>query len=112
MKIGSTLRGLCTPAYIYLVISVVAIIAIMFQNTGNTNKFCVGAYECNVDNTAIMFLGQGIYVLFWTFILNSICKAGYKEVSWLLVLLPFLLFFVLIGLLMVVKTTEPYSINF
>ena len=37
-------------------------------------------------------------MLFWTFILNAICKAGYKEVSWFMVLLPIILLFIIIGI--------------
>lgn len=106
MTIRDSIKGLCTPAYVYLVLSVLAIIVLMFQNAGNTNKYCVGMYECQVDNTHTMFLGKGLYVLFWTFVLNAICKAGYKEISWFLVLLPFLLFFVLIGLFLIVNVKE------
>lgn len=106
MNFSNVIRGLCTPAYIYLLISVVVIVALMFQNAGNSNTYCIGMYECPVNNTAYMFLGKGIYVLFWTFVLNSICRAGYKEISWFLVLLPFLLFFVLIGLLLVVSPKD------
>ena len=43
---------------------------------------------------------QGVYIIFWTFILNAICKAGYKSISWFLVLLPFLLLAVALGLLL------------
>ena len=45
-----------------------------------------------------MFLFKAVYMLFWTFILNAICKAGYKEVSWFMVLLPIILLFIIIGI--------------
>ena len=38
--------------------------------------------------------------IFWTFVLNAICKAGYKNLSWFLVLFPFLLLFIALGLLL------------
>ena len=94
------LKKLCTPAYVYLVISVVSIIVIMFQNGGNTDKYCVGSFECSVPSTSLVFFFEFLYVAFWTFVLDSICKAGHKNFSWFLVLLPFLLFFVLLGLMM------------
>lgn len=109
MSIVDSVRKLCTPAYVYLMISIVAIIALMFQNAGNTDRYCIGVYECRVDNTAMMFLGKGLYVLFWTYVLNAICRAGYKGISWFLVLFPFLLFFVLLGMLMVLTIQEPYT---
>jgi hypothetical protein len=94
------IKKLCTPAYVYLVISVVAIIVLMFQNGGNENVYCIGNFECSVPSTPLIFLIKFLYVAFWTFILDSICKAGHKQVSWFLVVFPFVLFFILIGLMM------------
>ena len=94
------LKKLCTPAYVYLVISVVSIIVIMFQNGGNTDKYCICSFECPVPSTPLVFFFKFLYVAFWTFVLDSICKAGHKRFSWFLVILPFLLFFVLLGLMM------------
>jgi hypothetical protein len=72
----------------------------MFQNGGNQDVYCVGSFECPVPSTALVFFFKFLYVAFWTFVLDSICKAGYKQVSWFLVLLPFILFFILLGLMM------------
>ena len=94
------IKKLCTPAYVYLVISVISIVILMFQNGGNVDVYCVGNFECPVPNTALVFFFKFLYVAFWTFILDSVCKAGHKQVSWFLVLLPFILFFVLLGLMM------------
>jgi hypothetical protein len=93
------IKKLCTPAYVYLVISVISIIFLMFQNGGNTDMYCMGNYECSVPSTALVFLMKFLYVAFWTFILDSICKAGHKQISWFLVIFPFVLFFVLLGLM-------------
>lgn len=97
------IKKLCTPAYVYLVISVIAIIAMMFQNCGNNDTYALGNYECPVPCTALIFLLKFAYVAFWTFILDSVCKAGYKQFSWFLVIFPFILFFVLLGLMLVAQ---------
>lgn len=97
------IKTLCTPAYLYLAISIFALVFLMFQNAGNTNKYCVGAFECYVSSTALVFLGKIAYIAFWTFILNALCRAGYKQLSWFLVLLPFVLFFIMISLVMVLS---------
>jgi hypothetical protein len=94
------IKKLCSPAYVYLVISVISIIVLMIQNGGNTDVYCIGNYECAVPSTALIFLLKFIYVAFWTFVLDSICKAGHKQFSWFLVLFPFILFFILLGLMM------------
>lgn len=101
MTLIDKIRKLCTPAYVYLVISVIAVVMMMFQNAGNQNKYCVGDYECQVYNTASIFIGHGIYIVIWTIILNALCKSGFKQLSWFLVLLPFILFFIFIGLFMI-----------
>ena len=94
-----TIKKLCTPAYVYLVLSVISMIILMIQNAGNTTKYCVGSFQCNVQSTTMVFLTKILYIAFWTFVLNWICKAGYKNVSWFLVLLPFIMFFIAIGLM-------------
>ena len=100
MNLVKKIHKLCTPAYVYLVISVFGMISMMLQNAGNTNSYCVGNFECDVPSTAAVFVGKAIYVAFWTFVLNALCKAGYKKVSWFLVLIPFILAAILIGMLM------------
>jgi hypothetical protein len=104
-KYANDFRNLCTPAFVYLFLSVIAFLVSAIQNFGNTNKYCVGQYQCYVPNTFVMFVFKALYILFWTFILNSLCKAGYREVSWFLVLLPFILFFIIIGLVIVSYST-------
>lgn len=95
------LKNLCTPSYVYLVISIIAIIVIGLQNVGNTDRYCVGHYSCNVSSTLLIFIIKLMYILFWTWVLNLICNAGYSGISWVLVLLPLIVFFLLIGLLII-----------
>jgi hypothetical protein len=100
------LRKLCTPAYIYLVISVFSIIIIMLQNTGNSNTYCMGQYTCQVPNLFLIFAIKLVYVLFWTWILNLICKAGLPGVSWALLLFPFILMFIFIVIFMMSSSND------
>lgn len=95
------LRKLCTPAYVYLVISVIFIIIAAIQNYGNINVYCLGSYSCDVSSTFLIFVIKLLYILFWTWILNLICKAGHPGVSWFLLLLPVLLIFILLAMLMI-----------
>lgn len=95
------LRNLCTPAYVYLVISTIALLVMSYQNMGNANIYCLGDYSCSVTNTTLIFIVKIIYVLFWTWILNLMCRAGASSIAWFLVLLPVLLMFVLLTLFMV-----------
>ena len=95
-----SVKELCTPALLYFAISMIALFIVLFQNLGNSNSYHVGSFSCRVPSTAAVFIVKLIYVLFWTYILNLICKDGHIGLSWLLVLLPWLLLFVMIGILM------------
>ncbi len=95
-----SLKELCTPAVIYFVISMISLVVILLQNLGNSNSYNIGTFSCRVPNTVMVFVVKIIYILFWTYVLNLICKDGHTGLSWLLVLLPWILLFVIIGLLM------------
>ena len=94
------LKKLCTPALVYMFISFIAIFIMFFQNFGNRNIYCLGSYTCDVSNVTTIFIIKILYILFWTWILNIMCGAGYQNVAWLLVLLPFILFFILLALML------------
>ena len=100
MAFPKRLKDLCTPAAFYFVISIIGLILVMFQNLGNNGRYTLGSFSCRVPSTIMVFLAKLLYILFWTWVLNLICKDGHKEISWLLVLLPFLLLFVIMGLVM------------
>jgi len=95
------LKNLCLPAKVYLIISAIALIIIGIQNFGNSNIYCLGIYSCNTSNISLIFVLKLLYVLFWTWVLNIICRGGAPGVAWFLVLLPYILFFILIALLMI-----------
>ena len=90
-------RNWCTPAYFYFIISIFAIIIMTIQNFGNTNVYCLGDYTCGVTSTFLIFIIKILYVLFWTWVLNLLCKNGYESISWFLVLLPYVVMFILIA---------------
>jgi len=100
MAFPKNLKELCKPSLVYFVISMVAVAIVFLQNIGNKTSYNVGSFSCRVPNTIVVFIVKIIYILFWTWILNLICKDGHAGISWLLVLFPFILFFVIIGLLM------------
>jgi len=95
------LRNLCRPAHFYLAISLVTLAVMFYQNMNNVDVYCLGAYNCNVTNVNMVFIIKFVYILFWTWILNLICDSGSPNIAWLLVLLPLVLFFVMIGLLLI-----------
>jgi len=76
----------------------IGIIAAIIQNLGNRDVYSLGLLHTQVPNTTVVFIVKIIYVLFWTYILNLICKDGHKEISWFLVIVPFILLFAVIGM--------------
>ena len=101
MAFPKKLKELCTPSLIYFVISMLALASALLQNLGNSTSYTIGSFSCNVPSTILVFIVKLIYIFFWTWIFNLICKDGHSGISWLLVLLPFILLFVLLGLLMI-----------
>lgn len=100
MAFPSKLSELCTPALIYFVLSVIGIVMAIFQNMGNTNKYCLGSFACQVPSTIAVFIVKFICVFFWTWVLNLMCADGHVGIAWFLVLIPFILLFLIILLIM------------
>jgi len=98
MSFPTKLKALCSPAYVYFIFSVIFLMLIFLQNLSNTNIYCVGNFSCRVPSTILVFVVKLIYILFWTWVLNLMCKDGHREIAWLLVLIPFILFFIIIGI--------------
>ena len=93
MAVMTTLNNLCAPAYIYFVISAVfLILAVIFVSNGSldTNVFCLDE-NCTKPGVAFIIVLKFVFILFWTWILNFICKSGYPAAAWFLLLLPYFL---------------------
>lgn len=105
MKVQKIIKDLCKPAHVYLIVSIFSIFILMYQNFGNTNKFCVGSYSCYASSLGSIFLAKILYVAFWTFVINSICEAGHTNVAWFMVLIPIILITLMI-ILFILKGTR------
>ena len=101
-----TFKKLCSPAQLYLGLSVISILGMLAQNC-NTSNFYVGDVMINPPcHKSLVFFLEILYVLIWTWILNKLCGNGFTNVSWLLVMLPYIGMFILLGLfLLAVKFT-------
>ena len=99
MNIIKVFNKICTPAQLYLAISLVAIISILIQNCEDNTVYRVGDMVVKTPCHNLAFFAIKIlYVFLWTWLLNLLCKNGFSGLSWLLVLMPFIGMFVLIGL--------------
>ena len=87
-QLTSQYKKLCTPAMLYFTISILSLLFILLQNLGNSKSFHI-----------VSFSAQLLYMLFWTWILNLICKDKHTNVAWLLVLMPYIILgIIVIGL--------------
>ena len=64
---------LCTPALIYFVLAIVALI-IMISNKMST----------------MFLMGKLVFVVLWTWFLNFVCTNGFTNISWTLVIFPYI----------------------
>ena len=100
MAFPTKLSQLCTPSYVYFIISVLAMVIAIVQNMGNNRKYTLGMFSCAVPSCLAVFVIKVVYILFWTWILNLMCKDGHSGIAWFLVILPFVLLFVILGSVM------------
>ena len=66
--------ALCNPAMLYLILSIITILM------GISAQVQVSVFVVKI-----------IWMVVWVYILNLLCSKGYTTVSWVLVLLPFIL---------------------
>lgn len=66
----------CTPAQLYLILGAIGIIMGFLKNYGIWT-----------------LLTEAVFLVIWTWVLNWLCSKGFKSISWILVLLPFIMTF-------------------
>ena len=101
-KLMNDFNKLCQPSKVYLVASFLSLIYVGMSNLGRSdNNFCVAGYGCKMNrmSSLLIFVVNALVIVFHSWVLNLICKAGYKNLSWGLVLMPFILFVLLFLLL-------------
>lgn len=100
-KLSRYVQNLCDPAKLYLGISAFIIVLLVIQNMGSKrNKFCIGEHDTCFNatplNMFLFFVYKLLYVAFFSWLLNYICRSGSPTISWIFVLFPVVLFFVLL----------------
>jgi hypothetical protein len=93
---------ICTPAQIYLIVSFILMVlsyfgmnAISQQITLNqaNNSFLQSLNFTYQKDTRTSYLVQAAFIVLWTWVLSFLCKKGFSNLSWFLVLLPWVLMF-------------------
>lgn len=68
------LQQLCTPARAYIIIAI------------------LGSFLALFNRVPLLAVSSKLFfALIWTYLLNMLCSNGYKNVSWFLVLVPYVL---------------------
>jgi hypothetical protein len=111
MAFPTKLSQLCTPSYVYFLISVIAIAMTAIQNIGNKGIYNLGMFACRVPSCLAVFAFKIVYILFWTWVLNLMCKDGHSGIAWFLVLIPFVLLFAIVGLAMMYQNDKDKKMN-
>lgn len=70
---------ICSPALLYLILAVLGLI---------------GMYSHNFELTTILL--KVLFIAVWTWFLNFLCTKGHTTISWIFVLLPFIVFFIML----------------
>jgi hypothetical protein len=109
MAFPKKLKELCTPAFLYFSLAMLGVLVSVVQNLGNSRRYNLGMLSSRVPSTFLVFLVEIIYILFWTWVLNLMCKDGHKEIAWFLVLIPFILLFLLQGSMMSGSVYEGFE---
>ena len=93
---------LCTPAQIYLIVSFVLMVlsylgisAISQQITLNqsNNSFLQSLNFTYQKDVKTSYVVQALFIVLWTWVLSYLCNKGFSNLSWFLVLLPWVLMF-------------------
>ena len=101
MSLNKILDTYCRPSLIYLGISVFGLIVIIVQNLilGNSKELCVGSMKCPFSHKFLLLGFKLLYIAFWTWFLNFLCRKGLTNLSWFLLLIPFLIAAILVAVL-------------
>ena len=97
--IGS-IQKLCAPALVFFILSMIGFFWLFVQNLANLGVYKFGEYSIFVPSLALVYIFKLIYIFFWTYVLNLICKDGYPLLSWALIFLPWIILFFMVSLVM------------
>jgi hypothetical protein len=110
---------LCTPAQIYLIVSFILMIlsyfgmsAISQQITLNqaNNTFLQSLNFTYQKDAKTSYVVQAVFIVLWTWVLSYLCNKGFSNLSWFLVLLPWLLMF-LAFFVYIIETVKSIFFN-
>jgi len=93
---------LCTPAQIYLIVSFILMVlsyfglnAISQQITLNqsNSSFLQSLNFTYQKDARTSYVVQAVFIVLWTWVLSYLCNKGFSNLSWFLILFPWILMF-------------------
>ena len=94
-------KSLCSPAQLYLVMSALSFFIILMQNCNDSQSYKIGTMKVKPEcHNAVFFVFKALYILGFTYLLNWFCSKKLKTLSWIIVLLPFVGMFIVLGMVM------------
>jgi hypothetical protein len=93
---------LCPPAQIYLVVSVIMMVLSYFGLSAISQQLEMHQSGSPLlqslnftyqKDTKTSYVVQAVFIVLWTWVLSYLCNKGFSNLSWFLVLLPWLLMF-------------------
>jgi hypothetical protein len=93
---------LCTPAQIYLIVSFILMVlsyfglnAISQQITLNqsNSSFLQSLNFTYQKDARTSYVVQAVFIVVWTWVLSYLCNKGFSNLSWFLILFPWILMF-------------------
>lgn len=93
---------LCTPAQIYLIVSIILMVLSYLGITAISQQIILNqsnhsflqslnfTYQKDIKTSYIV---QAVFIVLWTWLLSYLCNKGFSNLSWFLVLLPWVLMF-------------------
>jgi hypothetical protein len=93
---------LCIPAQIYLIVSFILMVlsyfglnAISQQLTLNqsNSSFLQSLNFTYQKDARTSYVVQAVFIVLWTWVLSYLCNKGFSNLSWFLILLPWVLMF-------------------
>ena len=103
MTISETFYNLCLPSKLYMIIGIIFLIVSYYHDmkTNDSEKICLGSLKCAIKNTPAYYGLNVIFILFWAWFLNLLCRYGWGKTAWFIFLFPYVL--MIIALIVITK---------
>ena len=96
---------LCTPAHVFLVVSLLFFFFLSYNDYYNVNASCMASYQCTSQKKPVYYYLLVLVLIFiWTWVLNFQCQLGFSLIVWAEIIIPVILMY--LGYQM---TWNPYA---